>query len=990
MHKKTTIIIVVAALCFFFSTKAQHTKLTGQVNTSLDNKSLPGASIRIRSTHISSYTNQDGRFILSTTENSGTIVISHVGYKTKELSWNSTNTIFKISLEEDNSELKEVEINAGYYTVKNKLRTGSISRVNSETISSQPVSNPLAALIGRVPGLEVTQQTGIPGGGFGIQIRGVNSITSGSQPLYLIDGVPFGSHSLASSLSNSITPQSSPFNSLSPSDIESIEILKDADATAIYGSRGANGVILITTKKGKSGRTTTEFNYYHGIGKVSRKMDLLNTSQYLIMRNEAFKNDVRIPTTVSAPDLLVWDQQKSTDWQNILIGGTAINNNMQGSLSGGNGQISFSIRGVYGEEGTVFPGEFKESKGSGALNLNYQSIDSKFKTNFSTQYAVNSNNLFSYDLTSIALTTPPNSPDFLDTEGKLVFTPSLSNPYQDLYRKYNAGTRNLIGNLNISYQLLPQLMVKLTGGYTKTERNEIRTLPSTTIGPTSSSVPSADFGTNSSDSWIAEPQVNYQNKIGKSTFSALLGSSFQQSIRKSQLINASGYQNDQLLENIQAATNLKLSNSDYFNYRYQAIFGRLNYNLSDTYLLNFTMRRDGSSRFGKDRQFANFYALGAAWIFSNEDFIKQKLPFLSFGKLRASYGTTGNDQIGDYQFLELWKSTASPYGGTSGLYPVRIANPNYAWEISRKLETGIELGLIKDRIRLSVAFYQNRSSNQLVGYSLPPSSGAISVQSNLPALVENRGLEFEISTTNIQSGEFKWESTLNLTLPRNKLLAYPDIEKSAYASTYTIGKSLQTPMLFHLTGVDPKTGIYLFQDLDQNGKGATFPTDLLAIYDLNKKAYGGIGNTFSYKGFQLDVFLQFTRQLGTNYMKGFVSPGLLSNQPEVVQSRWQNEGSSSTIQKFSSQAGSEASRAYLLNGDHKISDASYLRLKNVSLSYYLSRKILEKIKLQNVKIYFQGQNLFTITKYRGLDPENQNTGSLPPLSIYSFGIQLTL
>ncbi len=333
-------------------------------------------------------------------------------------------------------------------------------------------------------------------------------------------------------------------------------------------------------------------------------------------------------------------------------------------------------------------------------------------------------------------------------------------------------------------------------------------------------------------------------------------------------------------------------------YHYNALFGRLNYNWKEKYLLNLTARRDGSSRFGPGRQFGNFGAVGAGWIFSKEKWLADRTGFLSFGKLRASYGTTGNDQIADYQYLPTYTSSGNTYQGLAGLYPTRIANPDFGWELLRKLEGGIELGFLHDKIMFTASLYENRTGNQLVGYRLPVLTGFTSVQANLPATVQNTGMEYELNTVNIRNNKFSWTSSFNISIPKNKLVAYPNIENSNYANVYTVGKSLFSQTVYHYTGVDANTGLYTFAAKD----GTTipsYPDDLQPSKPITQQFFGGFLNTFHYKGFSIDIFLQFVKQYSFGYLASFNLPGVEgANQPEIVMSRWQKPGDKTNVQRF--------------------------------------------------------------------------------------------
>jgi TonB-linked SusC/RagA family outer membrane protein len=952
---------------------------------------LAGASVFIQGTRIGTRTDLNGEFFLPEAKNTTFLVITYTGYQSKVIRFSGQQEIV-IMLSISASPLDQIQVIA-YGTSSKRLSTGNISTINAETIAEQPVSNTLGALEGRVPGLVITQQTGVPGGGFTVQIRGQNSIASGNNPFYIIDGVPFTSTPIMTPrLSADITEGGSPFSTLNPYDIESIEVLKDADATAIYGSRGANGVILITTKKGKAGKTKFDFHVYNGAGGAARKMPLLNTSQYLQMRHEAFANDGTQPNPSSDYDLTTWDTTRYTDWQKVLIGGTAHITDAQGDISGGNENTQFLIGGNYHRESTVFPGDFADQKGSAHLNLSTASTDKKFRANVTASYVSEQNNLLSSDF-DLFNALPPDAPRAYDSTGKLNWeNGTFNNPLGYLLQKYQAHSDNLIGNATISYQILPGLQVRTSAGYTKLESTETLILPGDSYNPSWHVQSSAQFGTSSLITWILEPQLEYTIHSGKNRLNLLAGSTFQNDARNNLTEDASGFSSDALLENIAAASTISVNNTYTYTsqYRYNAFFARANYQFDEKYIFSLNGRRDGSSRFGPGKQFANFGSVGAAWIFSKEIGIAQGLPALSFGKLRLSYGLTGNDQIGDYRYLSTYFPTTYPYQGMPGLEPTALLNPNYGWETVRKLEAGLNLGFWKDRILLEVDYYRNRTSNQLVNYALPTITGFNGITANLPATVQNKGLEFELNTVNIRTKQFTWTSSFNLTVPQNLLLSYPNIASSSYANTYVVGKPLSIIMALHYTGVDPATGVYTFQDVNHNGSDLDIPGDLEAIKEVAKAYYGGLFNHFAYKGFGLDIFLQFVKQTGYNYLAGFTVPGLMANQPTTVLGRWQHPGDKTNVEEYTQ--GSGTGMAFLnylyaqIYGDNRISDASFIRLKNIYLSYTVP--LGKVVKIEMLKIFLQGQNLLTITHYLGMDPENNGTNLLPPLKILTGGLQI--
>jgi TonB-linked SusC/RagA family outer membrane protein len=955
-----------------------------------NDKPLSGATITVKETFRSTVTGSKGIFSIQAEEGQ-TLIISRTGYDLLELVVNSDKkpTIrLELSLV---SLLNTVIVNKGYYTTTQKLNTGNVSTISAAEIEEQPVANPLAALEGRAPGVIVTQSNGLPGAGFSIQIRGQNSILNGNDPLFLIDGVPFTNSSLSLGAISANGPQS-PFNSINPGDIENVQILKDADATAIYGSRGANGVVLITTKKGKIGRTKLDINVYTGSGRLTRTIDLLNGQQYLQMRREAFTNDNITPDIYSAPDLLAWDTSRYTDWKKLLIGGSALTTDAQAALSGGNSQTQFLMSSAIHRETTVFPGQLADTRASFHFNTTHTSQDNKFKAVLTASYSNDKNNLIGQDLTT-SIRLSPDAPALYDSTGALNWSEGgapYSNPLAYLLQKSKAKTAYLMSNLLFRYELLPGLNLKANLGFNSMQLQQIFIYPGASLNPAFDFTGFAEYGNNSLNSWIIEPQADYQNAWGKGKLEILAGTSFQQEARNGSIAYASNFSSDALLYSPSAAGQTSVTSNNTL-YHYQAVFGRANYNWADKYLLNLTGRRDGSSRFGPDRQFANFGAAGAAWIFSKEAFIRRLLPALTYGKLRGSTGITGNDQIGDYQYLNTYSSFQYQYQNQTGLVPTQLYNPAYGWETNRKSELGLELGTLADRIIATVSYYANRSSNQLINSPLPIQTGFNGIIQNLPARVENKGWEFQLNAAVIKAKSFTWDASLNLTIARNKLLAFPDLSSSGYASTYEIGKPLNIIKLVHCIGVDPQTGVFQFTDRTGHVTATpSFPDDYTVIKNLTPAFYGGFNNRFQYKGISLSLFFQFVKQQGFNYSYNNPLPGSITNQPTDVLDRWRKPGDIANNQLFTnSNPGSTEYNYYSSSSDGAVSDASFIRLKNAALSYSLPFKWSSRMKAELVRFYLQGQNLITFTNYKGADPEITNISVLPPLKVLTAGIQFT-
>lgn len=945
---------------------------------------LAGATILARNSNRAVSTNSKGNFTLQNIDDDDILIITSVGFIKEEISIHSQR-FFAIKLKFAVNSLEETVVK-GYYSTSKKLNTGNVVKINGTQITNQPISNPILGLEGLVPGLLITQTNGLPGSRFKALIRGQNSIQNGNSPLFVIDGVPFLSDNDALTQLNGMLANS-PFNSIDPNDIESIEVLKDADATAIYGSRGANGVILITTKKNNAEKNTLSLNISRGWGKVTRTMPLMNTEQYLEMRKEAFINDGEIPTFVNAPDLLSWDQNRYTDWTKEFIGGTAQTYNAQLRYSGGTQLTRFSVGTSYYKESTVFPGAFGIKKTNADININHKSKDGKLQLNYIASYGNDNSLLPGQDLTGIII-LPPNSYPLKDSTGNFTWREagySVGNPLAALQQTSNISTERLTANSIISYRPINTLEFKTNFGFNKVTADERIIAPVTSQDPAYLPKGLSIFGDNYIRTWIIEPQLSYiYNLKTQLKLEMLVGATWQNTASERKLVRGDGYTNDALLGSIAAAPYMIATNGK-FQYHYAAIFGRMGFNWLNKYLINVTARRDGSSRFGPDRRFANFGAIGVAWIFSKESFIQNNIPVLSFGKLRASYGLTGNDQIGNYQFLDTYKGTVYAYQGQPGLTPTRLFNSDYSWEENRKTEIALELGLFKDRLAINLNLYKNKSDNQIIRYSLPAQTGFNDVLLNFPGIVTNKGYEIALNAEIIKTKDFQWSASLNFSHNKNKLVSFPGLENSSYSSNYIINRPLNAFQGFHFTGVDPQLGIYQFEDFNNDGK---FDNKDFKYYGTtDPKYFGGLSNSFAYKHVEVNVLLEFRRQLGQDLV--YSSSGLIGdliNQTTYTLDRWQKPGDIVPYQRYSQDfTGATAMANYnMQQSDAILTEASYIRVRNVSISYKFPPSLLKNVV--GWKVFCQMQNLFTITDYRGNDPENQSFASLPPLSKISVGM----
>lgn len=985
---------LVATMVMYGSAQGQERTIKGTVTT--NQKPIAGVVVSQEGNNSVTTTNSSGQYQFKITGNNAILIFKHPDYSETRVEVGEQSTL-NIHLQKE-KQIDEVVLNAGYYQVKERESTGSIAKVTSKDIENQPVNNVLSAVQGRMAGVNIIQNTGTPGGGFEVQIRGRNSLrtylTAGydaNAPLYVIDGVPMPSlNEYKAGLTGAVLPynDTNPLNSLNPDDISSLEVLKDADATAIYGSRGANGVVLITTKRGKVGRTQVKVNTSYGIGAYANLPKTMSTQDYLKMRALAFSNDGVNTYPTNAYDINGrWDKERYTDWQKFFVGNKSEQSDTQLSVSGGNSNTRFTLSGGHREETTVFPGNYRYKRNTVSTNTEHQSTDRKLRVTFTGNYSTEDNTLPPSDFKSIYGNIAPNAPALYTPEGGYNWeNGTFVNPMSVASQTVTMQGKNLNANLNVQYQITKGLSINLNGGYGYYDRAEQRIYPKTFYNPTSnigSERSSLRTGSMVNRNWILEPQLNYEKKWGKHTMNALLGSSFQDQTSKNLTLLGTKFPTDELIYNIASAATITVASSYQFHYRYQALYSRLNYSYDEKYFLNLTARRDGSSRFGEDKRFGNFGAIGGAWIFSKEQFM-ENVSWLSYGKLRGSYGITGSDQIGDYQFYDTYLNSGGSYDNVSGMLPSRLYNKNFGWESTRKLEAALEWSMFKDKLTMSAAWYRNISSNQLVGIPLPSTTGFTSYNANLEATVMNRGLEFTAQLEIYKSASLKWNLMANLTLPKNKLLRFPNLETSTYANSFEVGKSTTLVKLYHYTGIDPVTGLYTVAD--QNNDEIINSQDKTIVKELQPTWYGGIQQNIQYKNWTLDFLFQLTQQSQQNIYANDNYIGAVGTIQNLYLDYWTPDNPEAQIQRPTSGSNTQAVAAhnFFKQSDATVSNCFTVRLRNASLSYHVPLHTTKMI----VKVYMQAQNLFLWSNYKGIDPEFNLQGYTNALRVISTGVTI--
>lgn len=954
------------------------------------------ASIIIKGKKKAAYSNANGEFIIHVDDEKDILTVTAITIEPAEVKVaNETN--LTILVKKKSAILEPVQL-IGYGQTTKRFNTGNVTTIRSDEIGRQPVNNILAALKGLVPGLAVTQRTGVSGGAFDVVMRGNSTLRARGDPLVIIDGVPFPLDVYRTPLSykfnnGSAKAGGSPLNMLNIGDIEQVDVLKDADATAIYGSRGGNGVILITTKKGRPGKTTLDFNTYSGLGSVTRLPKMLNLQQYLEMRREAKKNDNAQITSGDFDINGTWDTTHYTNWSKELLGGTASITNAQLSLSGGSNRTSYQLNGTYHRETSVIPGPGADRNYALYFNAAQHSKNRKLKTALSMAFLSKTDDLLPVDFTSTLRLYIPNQPDSFVPEPSSIFVPAVANPYMELKRLYKMNARNLVSSLKISYELVRGLELSAMLGINRQHQHDFSGIPKAAQLPGNTS--NAKYSSNRLNTLIIEPQALYSISVNdKTKLSVLVGSTYQNSVSTYEESTATDFSNDALLDRPEYAASANFVGRIYKDYRYLGSFSRLSYNNANKYLVNLTGRIDGTSRIGPGKQFHPFGAVGAAWIFSEEKFLK-RLRWVNLAKFRGSYGVIGNSEIPDYSFSSLYDPVNGPYQGIRGLDPDNLYNPDLGWELKKSAEVAMELQLFKNRLELSVSLYRSLNSEQLLVRGLSAVTGFDRVVENGQSIVENKGLETTVRYTPFRGPNLSWSLMATATLPKDKLREFEGIENTAYNEALSVEQPLTRLKLYRFGGVDPLTGTVFF--LDKNGKPAAILTndDKTGFVDTDPKFYGSVTSSLKYKGFSFDVDWMFMVRRGRVAFDEKLSGGYMQNQPVEILSRWQKPGDVTSVAKYSQNYLGRFLAGNPSIYDQQYTSASYVRLQNVSLSYSFTKGLLKEKHLENLRFYLLGQNLLTFTPYKNLDPETISPSlsdinpRLPLLRTLTAGFQIT-
>ena len=993
----------------------QERRVTGRVTASDNEQALPGVSISIKGSTRGTTTDAEGRYALNIPDGNVTLVFSFVGYLPQEAEVGNRSTL-DLVLNPDTRALNEVVV-VGYGTTQQRDLTSSIVSLKAKDLQNQPVASPDALLQGKAAGVQVVQNSGTPAGEIFIRVRGTASLLGETRPLYVVDGVPL--NNFGGTVLDAGGQRQSALADINPNDIESIDILKDAAAAAIYGARGSNGVVLITTKRGKSGKARFNFDAYTGVQSITKKLDLLNGTQFVDLLREELTNRGRNPLT-EFPFSEVKPTGINTNWQDQIFR-TAPISNYNLSVAGGNEKTnSFVSLGYFNQKGTIVGQDYKRY--NLRVNLDYQATD-KLKLGTSTllSNAVQNrvaNDFSGYSIIANALTRNPNLPVY-NPDGSYPLDPLLNeNPVQlanDILAESNQ--KRAVTNVYAQYDILKNLTFKTTFGVDYLADRQQRYVPSYVIarnGRAEALAVSSDQFT-----WVTDNTLTYRQQFGDHTVSVLAGTGFQRS--RSNFLQTGGQSAGSNIIKTIAIADPYIPFQNVSEWALLSYFGRASYNYKDKYLVDGSFRVDGSSRFGANKRYGVFPGVSVGWRVSEEPFLKGS-NLISNLKIRAGYGLTGNQEGlgGDYPALALY-GTGRNYDGNPGIGQANIPNPELGWESTASTNVGVDLSLLNNRVSLTVDAYLKKTTDLIFQRQLPWTSGFEGIGNANIGSMENKGLEFTLNTVNL-AGAFKWSTNFNISFNRNKITSLPDNGRlgsdfifklpDAYGvegpySIYRVGQPVGQFFGYNYLGVyatdadvpripDPEnkiTDLYerglrggeaAFEDVNDDGF-ISRADDRMLIGNALPKFIGGLTNTFGYKGLELSVVMNWSYGNTIYNMTRGVLTAMNDdyNQSAEVLTRWQKQGDVTNVPKalYGSSSVSGASPTDV--SSRLLEDGSFLRFRNITLGYNLPKTLIERVGLTNLRLYMSGQNLITITNYKGYDPESQNTGGgrIPTLGV---------
>jgi len=951
----------------------QSKTITGLVTDKTDGQPVIGATVQVKGTSGGTATGLDGSYSLSAGPGD-ILVFRFIGMKTQEFPVGDGNVI-NVEFEYDNVGLDEVIV-IGYGSAIKRELTGAITKVETKGIAEMPTASFESAIQGKTSGVFIEQASGKLGETVKMRIRGSSSVSANNQPLYVVDGVPITTENL----SNSSNQPTSPLADLAMTDVESIQILKDASAAAIYGSRASNGVVIIQTKRGKSGATKFDVQYTTGISEPSRLVEWLNAEQYLELFNESMDNvsvDGYVWDWLPKEDIWeifvgeTWDDGYDTDWQKEAFQKGSLNR-INVSASGGSENTRYYTGISYDDTKGIMRGN-NMNKMSARLNLDQKATE---KLSFGVQMnvirtemeRVENDNAFATPLQLVAQS--PLTPVYDPETGELNTNTIYYNGLISLRDGINNQTSfRSLANLNASYNIFKDLAFKSEFGTDIYDLREKNFWGRETIGAgpageaQNRSVRVINYNWENYLTYIKSFGVHHLNLVG--------GMSYQQSNTTGSDIQAKGFPTDDFTNIANAAEATSFSSWENAT-TYLSYFARANYKINEKYLFTFSGRVDGSSRFGVDNRFGFFPAVSAGWIITEENFMAGIKNVLSYLKLRASYGITGNSGIPDYAHLALY--TGVNYAGRTGLEAVQLQSSELGWENTAQLDVGLDFGFFNNRLTGEFDYYQKNTTDLLLYRTLPATSGFTGVWSNVGEL-ENKGIEFSLHSNNF-SGKFIWTTDFNMAFNKNKIIDIngPDITPNAI--NYVIeGQPIGVFNIVKYAGVDPDNGDALY--FIEEGSDETTNNYNLASKQIvgspNPDFTGGFNNYFEFAGFDLNVLISFV--YGNMIYNGggiyqSANGDWFDNQTIDQMNRWQNPGDITDVPqaRLGDGNGTKESSRYLYDG-------SYIRFRNINLGYKLPGTLTSRINMSSVRIYVGVQNLYTLTNYKGWDPEVNYTGT---------------
>jgi TonB-linked SusC/RagA family outer membrane protein len=945
--------------------------ITGTVRSAEDNSVLPGVNVLVKGTTAGLVTNSNGQYRLEVPDEAEILVFSFVGMKSEEIAING-QTIIDVLLQPDVTDLEEVVVVGYGTTIKTEL-TGAISKVSANDLQQVPNTTFESSLQGKTSGVLMTSTSGKLGEAFNIRVRGVSSISASNQPLYVIDGMILASTDFGDPANQPLNP----LVTLDPNDIESIQVLKDASAAAIYGSRGSNGVVIITTKSGKNkSRSSVNFGYSLSARKETNRIDMLNGPEYVELLGEAAENVDFFGDENYGPgdreqfirDYFFYERDTvNTDWQDYMFKKKAISHEAFLNVTGGNDNSSYFAGVSYSDqEGILIKNNFTRAN----ARLNYDHTVSKYfdistKINYAqtTLDRVANDNAFATPVQLIA--QAPITPAYLEDGEPNPEAIYFNGLIAAKYNKNQTNTNRTITNLSANLHFIPKMLTLTTMvaidnfNQREEERESFKTDDGQPAGKGSYRV--VQNLSMSFDNYLTfEKNLNDVHNIN-----AVAGISYQEEKYTRGTMGGKTFPSDDFQDLDAASENWYFgtlnSQTSFLSY-----FARANYKLDNKYLLSLSFRRDGSSRFGEDARFGNFYAFSAGWLVTKESFM-QNIQWLSFLKPRISYGETGNAGIPDYGYMNLVNS--KHYAGQTGFYAWQIGKANLKWEKTDQLDLGLDYGFLNNKISGEIDIYSKKTSDMLLSRSIPMTTGYVSIYENVGAM-ENKGIEFIINATPI-SGNFVWNVNFNITYNQNKVTKL--IEPLIFEQNRVeVGKPLGFFYMPEYAGADPANGDALYYTATGETTNDYSLAEFKDVGNPNPKYFGGFTNSFSFKGFDLNIFLQYVQDVDLYRMHGIYmsnNAAGLDNQTKDQLDRWQKPGDVTDVPqaRLGEDNGGRMSSRY-------IEDGSYIRLKDVTLGYTLPKTITEKIYIQSLRLYVSGLNLAIITKYSGWDPEVSSTG----------------